>query len=94
MSSHPQPKSGVTMVPLIKRNAAASWEEMIAHWFANHMPNVIAHNAAAKADGTPSVSRYVATLLVEQINGAVGASGRPGPCRNMWWWTGHCWWSL
>lgn len=71
MSTRPTPTPGAKMVYLIKRRPETSREELIAHWFANHMPNVIARNAQAKADGNPSASHYVATLFDEQPDGAL-----------------------
>ncbi len=45
---------------LIKRRDGVSREELVAHWFANHMPAVI-DRLHASADGDPA--RYVATLF-------------------------------
>jgi len=47
---------------LIQRKATTSREELIAHWFANHMPGVIARNQAG-GEGRPSATRYVASLF-------------------------------
>ena len=47
---------------LIKRRSTTSREELIAHWFANHMPGVIARNEGI-AEGQPRASRYVASLF-------------------------------
>jgi hypothetical protein len=46
---------GVKAMFLIKRRPASTREELIAHWFANHMPGVM-----SAMDGI--VSRYVATV--------------------------------
>ena len=40
--ARPQPTDGARMVYLIKRKTETTREELIAHWFANHMPGVIA----------------------------------------------------
>ena len=65
----PEPTPGAKMQYLIKRRPATSREELICHWFANHMPNVIQRNADAKAEGRPHAGRYVATLFDEQPDG-------------------------
>ncbi len=72
----PEPTPGVKMQYLIKRRASTSREELICHWFANHMPAVIERNARAKTEGRPFANHYVATLFDEQIDGAL-ADGRP-----------------
>jgi hypothetical protein len=48
---------------LIKRRAATSRDELIAHWFANHMPGVIAAQDRNRAAGRPHATHYVATLF-------------------------------
>jgi hypothetical protein len=65
----PSPTPGAKMQYLIKRRPTTSREELIAHWFANHMPSVIARNAQAASDGKTSASHYVATLFDEQPDG-------------------------
>jgi hypothetical protein len=57
---------GAKMQYLIKRRASTSREELIAHWFANHMPGVIARTAANRAENRPSASRYVASLFNQE----------------------------
>lgn len=54
---------GAKMAYLIKRKATTSREELIAHWFANHMPGVIARNARNREAGSLHATRYVATLF-------------------------------
>lgn len=54
---------GATMVYLIKRRATATREQLVAHWFANHMPKVIANQEASAAKGRSHATRYVATLF-------------------------------
>lgn len=61
----PSPTPGAKMQYLIKRRAATRREELIAHWFANHMPGVIARNSNA-ASGLPQASRYVASLFDQE----------------------------
>lgn len=65
----PTPTPGAKMMYLIKRRSSTSRDELIAHWFANHMPAVIERNAQAAAEGNPSAHRYVATLFKEQPDG-------------------------
>ena len=48
---------------LIKRKPDTSREELVAHWFANHMPIVIDAMAAQKAAGQVHAKRYIATLF-------------------------------
>jgi hypothetical protein len=51
------------MIYLIKRKPTTTREELIAHWFANHMPAVIAGHAQNRAAGKRHAHRYVATLF-------------------------------
>ena len=62
-TSRPAQTPGAKMMYLIKRKPATSREELIAHWFANHMPAVIARNKESGADGKLHAERYVATLF-------------------------------
>ncbi|MCP5029541.1 MAG: EthD domain-containing protein, partial [Actinomycetia bacterium] len=54
---------GVKMNYLIKRRSTTSREELVANWFANHMPAVIAGQHAAAEKGDPHARRYLATLF-------------------------------
>ena len=63
MTIQPITVPGVKMIYLIKRKVTASREELIAHWFANHMPIVIEGQADAAANGKRHASRYIATLF-------------------------------
>lgn len=54
---------GAKMLYLIKRKPATSREELIAHWFANHMPGVVAAQHEARAAGRRHAFRYIATLF-------------------------------
>ena len=58
------------MIYLIRRQASASREELVAHWFANHMPGVIAMQAQAAQRGKPHAKRYIATLFDPDRHGA------------------------
>ena len=61
--ARPQPTDGARMVYLIKRKTETTREELIAHWFANHMPGVIARNDRNRASGDAHANHYVATLF-------------------------------
>ena len=54
---------GAKMLYLIRRKATTSREELIAHWFANHMPPVIQRNLENKAGGKPHATRYIVGLF-------------------------------
>jgi hypothetical protein len=62
----PEAGPGAKMMFLIRRRAGASREELIAHWFANHMPGVIAAQEKAATGGHPHAWRYIATLFDPQ----------------------------
>lgn len=62
-NARPPQTPGAKMQYLIRRRAETSREELIAHWFANHMPGVIARNEQNKAAGNPHAAHYVATLF-------------------------------
>jgi len=51
------------MMYLIKRRSTATREELIAHWFANHMPAVITGHQQNRAAGKRHAHRYMATLF-------------------------------
>lgn len=57
------PTPGVKMVYLIARRATSSRDELVAHWFANHMPAVVARQHRARESGHDHAGRYVATLF-------------------------------
>lgn len=48
---------------LIKRKSATSREELVAHWYANHMPHVIQAQPRAKERGYPYALKYLVTLF-------------------------------
>lgn len=54
---------GAKMLYLIRRRPSTSRDELVAHWFANHMPLVIEGQAAAQARGKLHANRYIATLF-------------------------------
>lgn len=54
---------GAKMNYLIKRRATTSREELVANWFANHMPAVISSQHAAAEKGKLAARRYIASLF-------------------------------
>ncbi|MDK1025262.1 MAG: EthD domain-containing protein [Gammaproteobacteria bacterium] len=58
----PEATPGAKMLYLIKRKPATSREELVAHWFANHMPAVIQGQQHQVAQGKPHPRRYIVTL--------------------------------
>ncbi|MCY4057312.1 MAG: EthD domain-containing protein [Gammaproteobacteria bacterium] len=54
--------AGAKMMYLIKRKPQTSREELVAHWFANHMPAVIQSQKDGAQRGRPHARRYLATL--------------------------------
>ena len=54
---------GAKMMYLIKRKPTTSREELIAHWFANHMPQVIEQQQRGASQGRLHAWRYIATLF-------------------------------
>jgi len=65
----PRATPGAKMMYLIKRKPTTSREELVAHWFANHMPLVIERQHQSAAAGKPHATRYVATLFQADANG-------------------------
>ena len=57
------------MLFLIKRRADTSREELIAHWFANHMPGVIQSQTAQRDAGKLHATRYIATVYSPNRHG-------------------------
>ncbi|HEY5644535.1 MAG TPA: EthD domain-containing protein [Pseudomonadales bacterium] len=54
---------GAKMMYLIRRRQGVSREELIAHWFANHMPGVIRFQEMQASAGKTAARRYIATLF-------------------------------
>ena len=61
---------GAKMMYLIKRKPGTSREELVAHWYANHMPGVISGQEAARSRGRPHARRYLVTLYDADAQGA------------------------
>jgi len=55
--------AGAKMVYLIRRKVGASRDELVAHWFGNHMPGVIEGQQAQAAAGRRAAWRYIATVF-------------------------------
>jgi EthD domain-containing protein len=62
-SSAIEATAGAKMVYLIRRRATASREELVAHWFANHMPGVRQGQLDQAAEGRRAAWRYIATVF-------------------------------
>jgi len=54
---------GAKMQFLIKRRSGTSRDELVANWFANHMPAVVAREMGRAEKGQPHARRYIATLF-------------------------------
>jgi hypothetical protein len=63
MTAAAVPTPGAKMQYLIRRRPATSREELVAHWFAHHMPLVIARQQDQAARGRSHARRYIATLF-------------------------------
>lgn len=72
---------GAKVIYLIRRRATTSREELIAHWFANHMPAVIRGQESSAGKGRRHASKYIATLF-----DARQASDSPWDGMAQLWW--------
>lgn len=72
---------GAKMLYLIKRQPTTSREELVAHWFANHMPAVIQGQKDGAAQGRPHATRYFATLFDANADGEHPWDG----VAQLWW---------
>ncbi len=54
---------GAKMIYPIKRKPTTSREELVMHWYANHMPPVIQSQHDAAAAGKPHARRYIVLLF-------------------------------
>ena len=61
----------IRMNYLIKRRQNASREELLVHWFANHMPAVIKGQADQKKKGKEHAQKYLATVF-EEVDQQIG----------------------
>lgn len=62
LSTPPDATPGAKMMYLIKRKPTTTREELVAHWYANHMPTVIQGQQDQAAQGMPHARRYIVTL--------------------------------
>ena len=76
-----EPTRGAKMMYLIKRRPNTSREELIAHWFANHMPIVIDGQLQQKESGGLHAWRYIATLFDADKTGTHAWDG----VAQLWW---------
>lgn len=72
---------GYRMNVLIRRRAGVSRDELVANWFANHMPAVVRGMAAQALAGQPHAHRYIATLFDPPAQGAPAWDG----IAQLWW---------
>ncbi len=79
--TRPPATDGYKTMYLIKRKANTSREELVAHWFANHMPLVIESMAQQKAEDKLHASRYIATLFDAVPDGSYPWDGMA----QLWW---------
>ena len=75
------PGQDYKMQYLIKRRETSSREELVAHWFANHMPQVIAAMQHQADAGKPHATRYMATLFDALPDGTHPWDG----VAQLWW---------
>ena len=64
-----QPTPEAKMIYLIRRRPDASREELLVHWFANHMPDVIQSQHERAAQGKWHAKRYIVTLFDANAEG-------------------------
>lgn len=79
--SRPVATPGAKMMYLIRRKPTTSREELIVHWFANHMPIVIANQHKYAAQNRPHARRYLATLFHAMPDGTHPWDG----VAQLWW---------
>ena len=76
-----QATRGAKMMYLIRRRPEASREELVAHWFANHMPLVIDSQLTQQSQGRVHAYRYIATLFDADKSGNHPWDG----VAQLWW---------
>ena len=77
----PRATPGAKMLYLIKRRNGTTREELLMHWFANHMPRVIKSQHDAASAGRPHARRYIATLFDANASGEHPWDG----VAQLWW---------
>ncbi|NKC10986.1 MAG: hypothetical protein GKR94_01895 [Gammaproteobacteria bacterium] len=76
------PTPGAKVIYLIKRKSSTSRSELVAHWYANHMPPVIAAQEKLKAREANHARRYIVSLFES------GTTGEPlmfDGMAQLWW---------
>ena len=63
MAATPKLTDRVKMIYLIRRRREVSRDELIMHWFKNHMPAVIASQVSAEKSGRDHANKYIAQLF-------------------------------
>ena len=77
----PAATPGAKMLYLIKRKSTASREELVAHWYANHMPAVIRGQAEQASAGKAHARSYIVTLYDANAEGEHRWDG----IAQLWW---------
>ncbi|MCZ6889529.1 MAG: EthD domain-containing protein [Gammaproteobacteria bacterium] len=77
----PTATPGAKMLYLIKRKSTASREELVAHWYANHMPAVIRGQAEQASAGKAHARSYIVTLYDANAEGEHRWDG----IAQLWW---------
>ena len=77
----PNATPGAKIMYLIRRKPTTSREELIAHWFANHMPIVISNQHKYATQRRPHAKRYLATLFQPVADGTHPWDG----VAQLWW---------
>lgn len=77
----PPATPGTKATYLIRRRPETTRDQLVAHWFAHHMPGVIAGQVAARENGRLHAFRYIATLFDQTPEGATPWDGMA----QLWW---------
>ena len=72
----------IRMNYLIRRRQNVSREELLVHWFANHMPAVIKRQADLKKKGKEHAHKYLATVF-EKVDQQIGENW--DGMAQLWW---------
>ena len=80
-TTRPTATLGYRMNVLIRRRADVSREELVANWFANHMPGLVKAMGAAALAGKPHATRYITTLFDANTKGEYPWDGMA----QLWW---------
>lgn len=72
----------IRMNYLIRRRQNVSREELLVHWFANHMPAVIKGQADQKKKGKEHAHKYLATVF-EEVDQQIGENW--DGMAQLWW---------